>query len=438
MQLFGVHLTWAFLHYHEVKAAVAQLITIAVVAPYAPALCRAVCASADTILFEQVSLDADTAVVSTTHVIISALVVLGLLHSSYIVQRRIASGLPLHAESYSDYVKGSDAMNVRSTSRASEPTVPSQRRPVAVVTGGNGGIGWWNGLDLSLLGYDVLLCCRSRRRGEESIEKMLRWQQERSSAVCGSVTFLVLDLEEAASIRNCAAAVMERTENGTHLRVVINNAGMFSPSLGQRTAFGDERLVGVNFTGVVLFTELILRATLAHRAVTPGMPLRIVNVASIAHSWARVTHSNFVELLSESINMPNASRGPTVNTYGFSKLLLISYTRALAASLRSNPRAHGVTVASVHPGAVLTEIFRELGFVASHVMPVVLSTIFKQPPEGAETTLYAALSTEVRSGSYYADCQLMDGALSPLATDHRLSQEVLRRVRARWGLAQLL
>ncbi|CUG87704.1 short chain dehydrogenase, putative [Bodo saltans] len=382
-----------------------------------------------------------------------------MLHSSFMIQRRVASGLPLHVASYADYVRGNDAMNVRPISRA-QVRGESKRRPVAVVTGGNGGIGWWNVLDLSFLGYDVLLCCRNRRRGEDAIEKILRIHQrrqhERNAAnddgvCCGTVTFVALDLEDESSIRSAAATVMQRTDNGAHLQVLINNAGMFSPSLGQRTSFGDERLVGVNFTGVVLFTELILRATLAHRrgGADEAPPLRIVNVASIAHSWARVTHANVLNLFSESIKLfsesikikPESQQGPTVNTYGFSKLLLIAYTRALATSLKGNTKANGVVVeangvvvVSVHPGAVLTDIFRELGVIASHVMPVVLSTIFKQPAEGAETTLFAALSQHVQNGSYYADCCNMDAALSPIATDDDLSQAVLHRARARWGL----
>ena len=83
---------------------------------------------------------------------------------------------------------------------------------------------------------------------------------------------------------------------------------------------------------------------------------------------------------------------------------------------------------SLHPGAVLTDIFRELGLVAK-AMPLALQ-LFSKPRGRAETTLWAATHTfELQSGSFYADCQNMDDVVSPLAkcksTNTALSAEIL-------------
>lgn len=423
MKIFSVHLSMAVFGHSEVQATVLQLIALGGLAACIPRIL----ASAPTTRGDEGG---------TWTTVYSALIIGGLLCATYVVQRRVASGLPLSYMRFSSYAASNAPTNVRRIGVVDPAAV---QRPVAVVTGGNAGIGWWNALELSLLGYDVLLCCRSKRRAEEAIERILQSQRQRpsgGSVPYGVVTFVPLDLDDETSIRSAARAVLGRTAEGAHLRILINNAGMFSPMLAQRCTFGDEKLVGVNFSGVVLLTELIIRRVLQQNR----MPvLRVVNVASIAHSWANVTKGSFFRLLDQCMRTSATDDvvappcAPSVNTYGFSKLLLLSYTRALADELRRAPNAQRVIIASVHPGAVLTEIFRELGVVAS-LMPLLLSTIFKKPAEGAETTLFAALSNVVRSGSYYADSKVMDAALSPLATDAELSQKLLERVRSRWGL----
>lgn len=281
---------------------------------------------------------------------------------------------------------------------------------VAVITGASRGIGFHNAFDLARLGFQVVLCCRSQSAAESVVSTIRR---EIPNAV---LHIVLVDMESLESVRQAASAV---TALVPRIDVLVNNAGMFSPVLSQRCehARGCERLVAVNYVSLVLFTELLVPLIVPKTG-------RIVNVSSIAHLWAKGPRST-VQLVPQ---LRQCLSGVKIrwNTYGFTKLLVISYTRELSQRLAPN----GITVVSLHPGAVLTDIFRELGVVAK-LMPFAVSSIFKTPEEGAETTLWAATTTgnELHSGSFYADCRLMDAATSPLthcaATNTALSAEVL-------------
>ena len=67
----------------------------------------------------------------------------------------------------------------------------------------------------------------------------------------------------------------------------------------------------------------------------------------------------------------------------------------------------GVTVNSLHPGVVLTELGRHMSFSKSYVSRILLAPIIwlvlKTPVQGAQTTLCCALSAELEgvSGKYF-------------------------------------
>jgi WW domain-containing oxidoreductase len=206
---------------------------------------------------------------------------------------------------------------------------------------------------------------------------------------------------------------------------------VYSPTLGSRAKYGDELLIGVNFTGTVLFTELLLP-----RMTSRTRSSRVVNVASVAHLWAKIPKGESpLSLLRRTAPLDKSNYEPVhFNTYGLSKLLLIMYTKALSDELIVQGFRNTI-VCAVHPGAVLTNIFRELGVVAK-VMPVLLSGIFKNTEEGAETTLSCALGHKIASGGYYADCRIAEHAVSPLCRDRNACALVREYVRKKWKLTE--
>lgn len=439
--LFGVHLSPGVLRFSEVQATLAHLgafaVSWAVVSrvlsancPYQPIVCLAA-------------------------------TVLGAIALILASRRRFSSGLPA-APFETQFRLVPHAKNVRFSSkflqRLSCPL--HTQRPVAVVTGGNSGIGFWNAFELASLGFDVILCCRSRERAEAAIASITaRCITEHAAAVAqlprdvasqligflspGRVSFVPLDLGNQRSIETSAAEVARRSASS--LAIVVNNAGMYSPVKNRRCSFGNEELLGVNYLGVVMFIEKLLQHV--HQIDGPerfrAHELRIVNVSSIAHLWASIPRP--VTAAEESrlrpspvVGLETLLRFPgavvDVNTYGLAKLLLIMYTRARSASLSSTfGKTHRVTMVAVHPGAVLTDVFRELGWLA-RAMPFLLRSIFKTPREGAEPALFAALSDEVVGGRFYADLNCMDDVVSSWADDSAMCRQVLQLTLDRWSL----
>ncbi|KAF8359199.1 hypothetical protein PRIPAC_94194 [Pristionchus pacificus] len=101
--------------------------------------------------------------------------------------------------------------------------------------------------------------------------------------------------------------------------------------------------------------------------------------------------------------------------YNKSKLANIMHARELARTLKSLGKTT-VTVNSLHPGLMATEILRDLS-VFYKIFMFVFAIFFKSWKDGAQTSLYLALSTEVNgvSGQYFSDCARK--AESPLACD---------------------
>lgn len=95
-----------------------------------------------------------------------------------------------------------------------------------------------------------------------------------------------------------------------------------------------------------------------------------------------------------------------------------------------------VTVVSLHPGVIDTELTRNLhgclGCLAKIFLPCVVCC-WKTPIEGAQTTIYCATSTDVPklSGCYFSDCRvkrLSNSASNPqdAAKLWKLSSELVK------------
>jgi NAD(P)-dependent dehydrogenase (short-subunit alcohol dehydrogenase family) len=91
----------------------------------------------------------------------------------------------------------------------------SQGKRVAVVTGGNRGIGFETCRQLGALGYHVILAARDRMLGESAAEKLVREGLD--------IEAFRLDLTRADEI---AALVAHVNRHVKRIDVLINNAGL--------------------------------------------------------------------------------------------------------------------------------------------------------------------------------------------------------------------
>ncbi|CDQ87814.1 unnamed protein product [Oncorhynchus mykiss] len=168
-----------------------------------------------------------------------------------------------------------------------------------------------------------------------------------------------------------------------HLHILINNAGvMMCPYV--KTNDGFEMQLGVNHLGHFLLTYLLIGL------LKRSAPARIVVVSSLAHNvgWIR-----FHDLLSQgSYNSGLA--------YCQSKLANLLFARELARRLKGS----SVTVNSVHPGLVRSELVRHSTILS--LLFSLFSLFLKSPRDGAQTSIYCAVAEELHSltGKHFSDC----------------------------------
>ncbi len=218
---------------------------------------------------------------------------------------------------------------------------------ICLVTGGNSGIGLEAAKVLARQGATVLITGRDAARGEAA-------SRELREAGAASAEFLPADLSTLAAVRALAAEVRRRHDR---LDVLINNAGLIVPER-RLTTDGLEETFAVNHLATFLLTnELKPLLTAAHGA-------RVVTVASDAHR-------NIPTL--DFDNLQGEKRYTPFRAYSQSKLENVLFTYELARRWEGN----GVTATCLHPGVVLTPIWRNakgiLGFLVMFIKPFMIS-----------------------------------------------------------------
>uniref|UniRef100_A0A9J7XAJ1 NADP-retinol dehydrogenase n=1 Tax=Cyprinus carpio carpio TaxID=630221 RepID=A0A9J7XAJ1_CYPCA len=245
---------------------------------------------------------------------------------------------------------------------------------VALITGANSGIGKETALDLASRGARVIMACRDVEKGEEAATEI------RARVGGAKVEVRELDLADTCSIRAFAQRFLQEVD---HLHILVNNAGiMMCPYM--KTVDGFEMHIGVNHLGHFLLTYLLIGL------LKRSAPSRIVVVSSLAHNFGWI---RFHDLHSQgSYNSGLA--------YCQSKLANVLFTRELARRLHGS----NVTVNSVHPGTVRSELMRHS--TAMSLLFAVFSMFLKTPKEGAQTSVYCAIAEELQSisGKHFSDC----------------------------------
>ena len=249
---------------------------------------------------------------------------------------------------------------------------------VVIVTGANTGIGKENVIDLAKRGAKVYIACRDIKRGEEALKEI----KERSQS--NKVFFLQLDLASLDSVREFSKK-FHSLESKLH--ILINNAGVV---MNKRILTKDdfEMTFATNHLGHFLLTNLLLDL------IKAAAPSRIINVSSVGHTYSDINRDNL---------MGEKSFG-SFKAYAQSKLANVLFSRELSKKLAGS----GVTVNSCHPGAVRTEIFRNMNqILIKYLVGPLVGPFVKTPLEGAQTQIRLAVDPELEkiTGKYFADCE---------------------------------
>jgi NAD(P)-dependent dehydrogenase (short-subunit alcohol dehydrogenase family) len=256
--------------------------------------------------------------------------------------------------------------------------IPDQSGRVALVTGGNSGLGYQTVLQLARKNARVLLAARDRGRGAAALERL---------AAAGVPAELVeLDLADLASVERFAAGFLA---GGQGLDLLVNNAGVMAIPHRETTAQGYERQFGTNHLGHFALTGRLLPALVQR----PGS--RVVTVSSNMHK--RASGIDFDDLQAERSYRPWPA-------YEQSKLANAMFVLELDRRLRA--AGLDVVSAGAHPGFAATNLQvtgPQSGGGGLMARGMGLATrLFAQPArDGARPVLYAATGENVHGGEYF-------------------------------------
>lgn len=287
------------------------------------------------------------------------------------LQQPIGSGFNA-ASTTSDVIKGIDL-----------------KGKIAIVTGGNTGIGLETVKALANAGATVIVPARDVEKAKENLKGI------------ANVEIEATDLIDAASVDTFASKFLA---SGRPLHLLINNAGiMFVPL--RRDSRGNESQLAINYLSVFQLTARLWEA------LKKANGARVINVSSLGHHFAPF---NFDD--------PNFQRREyeTLQGYGQSKTAV----NLFSLELDNRAKSFGVRVYSVHPGNIFgteltreapLEILQQFGFYDDNGDPVpeVIASL-KNIPQGAATTVWCATSPLLdKIGGVYCE----DGDVAELAVD---------------------
>ena len=213
---------------------------------------------------------------------------------------------------------------------------------VAIVTGGNRGIGKGVSVDLASRGATVVIACRDEESANETIEEI------KQLFPAAKVTFLRLDLSSYHSIKTFVQSFSH-----PNLDILVNNAGLICTQK-KETIDGQEFVLGVNYLGPVLLTSLLIE-----KMEKSSKYPKIINVsAGLYHLGHKLDYSD--------LQWTRRQYDPQA-AYAESKFATMLYTKELA--LRLTELNDKFRVKSVDPGVPLTD-FQSNG-------PWIMSVAFK-------------------------------------------------------------
>ncbi|CAH0287418.1 SDR family NAD(P)-dependent oxidoreductase [Peribacillus simplex] len=228
---------------------------------------------------------------------------------------------------------------------------------VALVTGGNRGIGYELVKQLALEGFKVILTSRDSIMGHKIAKKLKKSDLD--------VSFLVMDVDNQESIFQASITVNEQYGR---LDVLINNAGVYLDEDKKLVTMDPsilEKTMGTNFFGV-------------YHVIRSFIPImekqgygRIINVSSEYGGMSQMSY-------------------PGVGAYKLSKLALNGLTQLLAGEVKGD-----IKINAVDPGWVSSEM-------GGPSAP-------RTPKQAAESFLWlATIGSEGPNGKFFRGGKLID------------------------------
>lgn len=261
---------------------------------------------------------------------------------------------------------------------------------IAIVTGGNTGIGLETTITLANAGATVIVPARDVEKAKKNLEGIENVEVE------------TMDIMNPISIDAFAKKILA---SNRPLHLLINNAGIMWVPL-RRESRGIESQLATNYLGQFHLTARLFPA------LKKANGARVINVSSLGHQMAPFNFDdpNFLDREYE-----------TLQAYGQSK----TASNLFSLELDNRAKAFNVRAYSLHPGSIAgtelareasLELFQKMGFLDAdgNMLPEVAARL-KSIPQGAATTVWCATTNTLDNiGGVY--CEDVD--IAPLANEN--------------------
>lgn len=254
---------------------------------------------------------------------------------------------------------------------------------IAIVTGGNTGIGLETTKTLATAGATVIVAARDIEKAKKNLEGI------------DNVEIEAMDAMNPSSIDTFASKFL-KSDRPLHL--LVHNAGIMWVPL-RYDSRGYESQLATNYLAQFHLTARLFPA------LKKANGSRVINVSSLGHQMAPFNFEdpNFFHREYE-----------TLQAYGESK----TASNLFALELDNRAKEFNIRAYSLHPGSIggtelareaSLEMFQKMGFCDENgnILPEVAANL-KTIPQGAATTIWCATSTLLDhfGGVYCEDCNI--------------------------------
>lgn len=218
---------------------------------------------------------------------------------------------------------------------------------VAIVTGGNSGIGLETCKALASAGCKVYLCSRSIPAAEKAVEEEI--EKEGLGGYTAPKTNIIVKALDLTKLGSIKAFAEDFVRSETRLDYLVLNAGVMAIKNLEYTEAGFEHQIAVNHFGHFYLTRLLLTKLTG----VPDSAGRIVSLSSQAHQFHGIDF--------DDLHYKNGRKYVPWYAYCQTKLANILFAKELADRLAEG--SPHVTAVSVHPGVIQTNLWRYLKII---------------------------------------------------------------------------
>ncbi|GFP94893.1 dehydrogenase/reductase sdr family member on chromosome x [Phtheirospermum japonicum] len=292
---------------------------------------------------------------------------------------------------------------------------PYVTRPVCVITGATSGLGAAAAYALSNEGFYVVLVGRSSKLLSKTISSI----KGRNDDAC--LKAFEADLSSFESILEFKHSLQQwLSDSKMHcsVQLLINNAGILATSR-RFTSEGCDQMMGTNYIGPFCLTKLLLPLL-----KNSPVPSRVVNVTSFTHRNVCCMRADRETV--SGMRFMKSKCYPYAHIYECSKLCLLLFSYELHRQVGLMEISRHVSVVAVDPGAVQTNIMREIPSCVSRMAYVGLKILglLQSPETSVRSIVDASLAPPEVSGVYFFGGKGRCLSSSELSYDARLAKDL--------------